>query len=93
MPFKARSKCLRGSIQGNCCPLIQAQGYERHNQEDESVWQEALDLSSNLAWVLLPTPLCSVVEEEGYGICAVLFLALRGMGSSKYLQLLQPSWS
>lgn len=70
---------------GTAALLFKHKAMKGTTREVKVLGRKPLTFSSHLAWVLLPTPLCSVVEKEDYCICAVLLL---GTSSCKSLQLL-----
>lgn len=75
--FKARSEGLQGSLKRIPALLFKHKAMEGTTRKVKMFDRKSWTSSSSLAWVLLPTALGSVVEEEDY--CAVPpFAVLQG---------------
>lgn len=72
--FKARSEGLQGSLGRISALLFKHKAMEGTARKVKMFDMKSWTSSSSLAWVLLPTALGSVVEEEDY--CAVPLLAM-----------------
>lgn len=72
--FKARSEGLQGSLERIPALLFKHKAMEGTTRKVKMFDMKSWTSSSSLAWVLLPTALGNVVEEEDY--CAVPLLAV-----------------
>lgn len=72
--FKARSEGVQGSLERISALLFKHKAMEGTTRKVKMFDTKSWTSSSSLAWVLLPTALGSVVEEEDY--CAVPLLAV-----------------